>query len=224
MEGIEGIFGGERLIDLFIKGGPVMYPILFCSILSLAIIIERLISLRRGRIIRPETLFRVQDLIRIERIADIIELCQKNSSPMSRIVLAAIKNINQPKAEIKEAVSEAGRQEVRVLEKNLAILGTIVSIAPLLGLLGTVTGMIRAFYTIALRGVGEPTALASGISEALLTTAAGLTVAIPSQLFYNYFINKVDSLTLDMEQNSLDILEVFWEKDREDVVLSQKKS
>ena len=224
MEGIEGIFGGERLIDLFIKGGPVMYPILFCSILSLAIIIERLISLRRGRIIRPETLFRVQDLIRIERIADIIELCQKNSSPMSRIVLAAIKNINQPKAEIKEAVSEAGRQEVRVLEKNLATLGTIVSIAPLLGLLGTVTGMIRAFYTIALRGVGEPTALASGISEALLTTAAGLTVAIPSQLFYNYFINKVDSLTLDMEQNSLDILEVFWEKDREDVVLSQKKS
>ena len=201
-----------------------MYPILFFSILSLAIIIERLISLRRGRIIRPETLFRVQDLIRIERIADIIELCQKNSSPMSRIVLAAIKNINQPKAEIKEAVSEAGRQEVRVLEKNLAILGTIVSIAPLLGLLGTVTGMIRAFYTIALRGVGEPTALASGISEALLTTAAGLTVAIPSQLFYNYFINKVDSLTLDMEQNSLDILEVFWEKDREDVVLSQKKS
>ena len=224
MEGIEGIFGGERLIDLFIKGGPVMYPILFCSILSLAIIIERLISLRRGRIIRPETLFRVQDLIRIERIADIIELCQKNSSPMSRIVLAAIKNINQPKAEIKEAVSEAGRQEVRVLEKNLATLGTIVSIAPLLGLLGTVTGMIRAFYTIALRGVGEPTASASGISEALLTTAAGLTVAIPSQLFYNYFINKVDSLTLDMEQNSLDILEVFWEKDREDVVLSQKKS
>ncbi|OGW17613.1 MAG: hypothetical protein A3G93_09770 [Nitrospinae bacterium RIFCSPLOWO2_12_FULL_45_22] len=224
MEGIEGIFGGERLIDLFIKGGPVMYPILFCSILSLAIIIERLISLRRGRIIRPETLFRVQDLIRIERIADIIELCQKNSSPMSRIVLAAIKNINQPKAEIKEAVSEAGRQEVRVLERHLATLGTIVSIAPLLGLLGTVTGMIRAFYTIALRGVGEPTALASGISEALLTTAAGLTVAIPSQLFYNYFINKVDSLTLDMEQNSLDILEVFWEKDREDVVLSQKKS
>ena len=201
-----------------------MYPILFCSILSLAIIIERLISLRRGRIIRPETLFRVQDLIRIERIADIIELCQKNSSPMSRIVLAAIKNINQPKAEIKEAVSEAGRQEVRVLERHLATLGTIVSIAPLLGLLGTVTGMIRAFYTIALRGVGEPTALASGISEALLTTAAGLTVAIPSQLFYNYFINKVDSLTLDMEQNSLDILEVFWEKDREDVVLSQKKS
>ena len=224
MEGIEGIFGGERLIDLFIKGGPVMYPILFFSILSLAIIIERLISLRRGRIIRPETLFRVQDLIRIERIADIIELCQKNSSPMSRIVLAAIKNINQPKAEIKEAVSEAGRQEVRVLERHLATLGTIVSIAPLLGLLGTVTGMIRAFYTIALRGVGEPTALASGISEALLTTAAGLTVAIPSQLFYNYFINKVDSLTLDMEQNSLDILEVFWEKDREDVVLSQKKS
>ena len=106
----------------------------------------------------------------------------------------------------------------------MATLGTIVSIAPLLGLLGTVTGMIRAFYTIALRGVGEPTALASGISEALLTTAAGLTVAIPSQLFYNYFINKVDSLTLDMEQNSLDILEVFWEKDREDVVLSQKKS
>ena len=143
---------------------------------------------------------------------------------MSRIVLAAIKNINQPKAEIKEAVSEAGRQEVRVLERHLATLGTIVSIAPLLGLLGTVTGMIRAFYTIALRGVGEPTALASGISEALLTTAAGLTVAIPSQLFYNYFINKVDSLTLDMEQNSLDILEVFWEKDREDVVLSQKKS
>ena len=224
MEGIEGIFGGERLIDLFIKGGPVMYPILFFSILSLAIIIERLISLRRGRIIRPETLFRVQDLIRIERIADIIELCQKNSSPMSRIVLAAIKNINQPKAEIKEAVSEAGRQEVRVLERHLATLGTIVSIAPLLGLLGTVTGMIRAFYTIALRGVGEPTALATGISEALLTTAAGLTVAIPSQLFYNYFINKVDSLTLDMEQNSLDILEVFWEKDREDVVLSQKKS
>lgn len=224
MEGIEGIFGGEKLIDLFIKGGPVMYPILFCSILSLAIIIERLISLRRKRVIMPDILLRIQDLMRIEKIADIIELCLKSPSPMSSIILAAIKNINQTKTEIKEAISEAGRQEVKGLERHLAALGTIVSIAPLLGLLGTVLGMIRAFHTIALRGVGEPTALAGGISEALLTTAAGLTVAIPSQLFYNYFIDKIDSLTLDMEQNSLETLEIYWERDIENVVLPPKKS
>jgi biopolymer transport protein ExbB len=223
MEGISGIFGGERLIDLFIKGGPIIYPILFCSILSLAIIIERLFALRRKRVIKPKTLLRIQDLIRLERIADIIAICQRQPSPMNRIILAAIKNIHQTKPEIKEAIAETGRHEIKNLERNLGILGTIVSIAPLLGLLGTVTGMIRAFYTIALRGVGEPTFLASGISEALITTAAGLTVAIPSQIFYNYFITKVDSLMLEMEEISLETLEIFLEKEKEDVVLPQKK-
>jgi len=135
-----------------------------------------------------------------------------------------IKNMDKNKTEFQGWISEITRRQARHLERNLALLGTIASITPLLGLLGTVTGMIRVFYTIASRGIGEPSALAGGIGEALITTAAGLTVAIPSLIFYNYFLTKVDSLLSDLEEASLETMEILLEERRsEDVVITQKK-
>jgi biopolymer transport protein ExbB len=131
---------------------------------------------------------------------------------MTNITLAALANFNKGREEIREAIEDAGRHEVPHLERYLTWLSTIASVAPLLGLLGTVMGMIKVFNVISTQGPGNPNALAGGISEALLTTAAGLTVAIPSFVLYNYFVNKADKLIIEIEKNSLLLLEMMTDK------------
>ncbi len=197
------------MIEWLIKGGPVMAPLLLCSVISLSIIVERSLSLRRNRILRYDILQRIEELLRDRKIPEASTLCKRYPSSMTRILLAAILNHDKSRQEIKEIIEDAGRQEVPVLERYLTILGTIASIAVLLGLLGTVTGMIRTFNAIAALGYGHPEALAGGISEALVATATGLTIAIPTLVLYNFFTSKVDSLVIEMEKNSLRMLSIL---------------
>jgi biopolymer transport protein ExbB len=197
------------MLELIIKGGPVMAPLLLCSVISLSIIVERCLSLRRNRILKYDVLQRIEELLRDRKIPEASTLCKRYPSSMTRILLAAILNHDKSRQEIKEIIEDAGRQEVPVLERYLTILGTIASIAVLLGLLGTVIGMIRTFNAIAALGYGHPEALASGISEALVATATGLTIAIPTLVLYNFFTSKVDSLVIEMEKNALRMLSIL---------------
>ena len=197
------------MIELIIKGGPVMGPILLCSVISFAIIVERCLSLRRHRILRYDILQRIEELLRDRKIPEATTLCKRYPSSMTRILLAAILNHDKTRQEIKEVIEDAGRHEVPVLERYLMILGTIASISTLLGLLGTITGMIKTFNVIAALGYGHPEALAGGISEALIATASGLGVAIPTFVLYNFFSSKVDALVIEMEKNSLRMLNIL---------------
>lgn len=197
------------MIEFLIRGGLLMIPIVFCSVLALGIVIERFFNLRASRIIRTDVMDEVESMLREKRISDASMTLRRTSSALSRILLVAILNHEKERAEIKELIEDAGRQEIPVLERYLNLLGTLAGITPLLGLLGTVTGMIRVFEVISAAGVGHPSALAGGISEALITTAAGLTVAIPALVFHSYFVNKADSMVLEMEKHSLRLLEIL---------------
>jgi biopolymer transport protein ExbB len=197
------------MLEFIIKGGPVMVPLLLCSVISLSIMVERCLSLRRNRILKYDVLQRIEELLRDRKIPEASTLCKRYPSSMTRILLAAILNHDKSRQEIKEIIEDAGRQEVPVLERYLTILGTIASISVLLGLLGTVMGMIRTFNAIAALGYGHPEALASGISEALVATATGLAIAIPTLVLYNFFTSKVDSLVIEMEKNSLRMLSIL---------------
>lgn len=197
------------MMELILSGGIVMIPILICSALAFGIILERFYSLRQRRIIRYDILTRIEELLREGKIPEATTMCKRYQSSMTRILLAAILNHDRSKAEIKEIIEDAGRHEVPIIEKYLTILGTIAGISPLLGLLGTVTGMIKAFQVVSIQGVGHPSALAGGIAEALITTAAGLIVAIPTFVFYNYFSRKADTLIIEMEKNSLRMLNIL---------------
>ena len=197
------------MIEFLLRGGVLMAPILFCSVLALGIVIERMFNLRVKRVIRTAELEEVESMIREKRISEANMILRRSTSAISRILLAAILNHDKERTEIKELIEDAGRQEIPTLERYLGILGSIAGSTPLLGLLGTVAGMIRVFDVISKAGVGQPNALAGGISEALITTAAGLTVAIPALVFHSYFVSKVDGLVLEMEKHSLRLLDIL---------------
>jgi biopolymer transport protein ExbB len=206
------------MLDLIIAGGWVMIPILLCSVLAMGIIVERLWTLRRRRIIPDGLVLQVWQLAREGRLdrKKIQELAE--GSPLGRILAAGLVNRRHAREVMKEAIQDVGRHVVHDLERFLATLGTIASISPLLGLLGTVTGMIKIFSTITTHGVGDPMQLAAGIAEALITTVAGLIVAIPSLFFYRYFHGRVDELVVTMEQEALKMVEVLHgerERDQE---------
>jgi len=195
------------LPDLIVRGGWLMYPIFLCSVIALGFFIERLFKLRRTRVLPRDLMQNVGDLIARRKYSDAIYLCQGHPSAIARIYLAALRINGQPRQAIKEVVQEVGRREAADLEKYVPVLSTVASIAPLLGLLGTVSGMIKTFDLISYYGVGNPGTLAAGISEALLTTAAGLSVAIPTLVGYRYVAGKADSLIMEMEEHSIMLLE-----------------
>ncbi len=197
------------MFELFYKGGFLMYPIFFCSLLAIAIFFERMFFLKSIKTSTRKFSSRVSDLIRKGNINFAITACRKNYSPISQIILAALLKYGGSREEIKEAIEDSANQEVAVLEKNLPILATVGNIAPLLGLLGTVFGMIKGFQVISTIGVGNPEALAGAISEALLTTAFGLSVAIPTIVAYNYLVNRVERQIKEMEATSVEILELL---------------
>lgn len=197
------------MFELVKSGGWLMLPIIACSVAALAIVLERLWALRKGRVIPAHLLKQIWQLHRDNQLgmADLGKL--KGSSPMGRILAAGLVNRHHSKEVMKEAIEEVGRMVVHDLERYLNTLGTIAAISPLLGLLGTVIGMIKVFSVIVTAGVGDPGVLAGGISEALITTAAGLTVAIPSLMFHRYFMGRVDELVLIMEEQALKLVEVI---------------
>ncbi|MFT5113815.1 MAG: biopolymer transport protein ExbB [Parasphingorhabdus sp.] len=195
------------MFDLIQSGGVLVWLIILCSVVSMAIIIERFWMLKKsavtpfGLMDEVEKLFDDEE-IDASKVADI-----RRSSPLGRIMAAGLVNIDQHRVVMKEAVEEAGRHVIHDLEKYLNTLGTMAAITPLLGLLGTVIGMIDVFAAITSAGVGNPTVLAGGISQALITTAAGLSVGIPSLMFHRYFRGKVNELAVEMEQEALRFLE-----------------
>ena len=197
------------MLEFVQAGGWLMLPIVLCSVLALAIVGERFWSLRRKRIV-PEGL--VEQILQWHRNGQLTESRieeVRNGSPLGRVLAAGLVNLNHSREIMKEAIEDTGRQVVSSLERFLNALGTIASISPLLGLLGTVIGMIKVFATITTQGVGDPGSLAGGISEALITTAAGLSVAIPALMFYRFFRRRVDELVLSMEEESLKLVEVI---------------
>ncbi len=190
-------------------GGWLMVPILLCSVIALAIIGERFWTLQKERIAPRHLVAQIWQWYKSGQLdAQHIEALRK-SSPLGRILAAGLINRNHPREIMKETIEDTGRQVVLELERYLNTLGTIAAIAPLLGLLGTVIGMIKVFAAITTQGVGNPSALAGGISEALITTAAGLVVAIPSLMFYRYFRGRVDELVVHMEQEAMKIVDVM---------------
>lgn len=186
-----------------------MYPIIFCSIVALAVFLERLWVLRRKSILPPEFIRNVEDLIRKQKIADALFLCQGDASSIAKIFFAGLKNAGRGMWLVKESIEERGGREAAMLEKHSAILSTIANLAPLLGLLGTVSGMIKTFNVISVQGVGNPAPLAGGIAEALITTAAGLTIAIPTLVCHRIVRDKAGSLIFEMEENSIRIIELM---------------
>ena len=186
-----------------------MLPIIFCSIISVSIIAERFWSLRREKVLPHNLVARVWKSIIQDTLTrtDIEELSKESS--LGKILSAGLTNRKESRERIKECIEERGREVVHDMERFLNTLGTIASISPLLGLLGTVIGMISVFAAITTHGVGDPTALAGGISQAMITTAAGLTVAIFSLVFYRYFRRKVDSIVVEMEREAIKMVDVL---------------
>lgn len=204
------------MIDWIQKGGPIMYPIILCSILAFAIVIERLYHLYRAKIDTKKFMDDMANILRRNRIVDAVELCDKTPGPIPHILKAGLMKHDRPRQEIKEAIEDAGLYEVPRLEKNVPVLATIAHISPLLGLLGTVTGMVRCFQTIQEKSTSlhpvSPGDLAGGIWEALVTTVAGLSVGIPALVAYNYFVNRVSGFILDMEKAATDLVNMLTQK------------
>ncbi|MFH1798659.1 MAG: MotA/TolQ/ExbB proton channel family protein [Candidatus Omnitrophota bacterium] len=204
---------------MMIKGGPLMFLVLVCSIIAFAVVIERLWHLRRAKINTEEFMVDIAETLRRNKILSAIDKCNAMPGPIAQILKAGILKHDRPRSEIKEAISDAGLYEVPRLEKNLGALATIAHITPLLGLLGTVTGMVRAFQVIEQKASAlmpiNPGDLAGGIWEALITTVAGLSVAIPTYVAYNFLVSKVDGFVLEMEKSATDVINILGAK-RED--------
>lgn len=200
------------MFELIRAGGWVMAPIILCSVAALAIIGERLWSLQKKYVSPPELVPQVRQWIeRNELDATRINLVRE-TSPLGRILAAGLVNRDHEREVIKEAVEDAGRHVSPELERYLRTLGTIATISPFLGLLGTVLGMIEMFSGIGSQGVGDPSIVAGGIAQALITTAAGLAVAIPSVMFYRYLRGKAYELQLDMEAEAVKLIEILHEE------------
>ena len=198
------------VFELLDQGGPVMYPIYACSILALAFAIERAISLRRGRILPPAFILNVRGLLAARPVdrEKVLTYCQANPSPISRIFQAAVKRLRRPLPEIEKTIEDAGAKEVRLLRRNCRVLSGVAYIAPLLGLLGTVLGMIKCFSQVSTgEALGRAERLAGGIYQALVTTAGGLTVAIPAAVLYLMFTAKIEKLVGEMDDLSLEFVE-----------------
>ncbi|GBO89278.1 MotA/TolQ/ExbB proton channel family protein [Marinobacter salsuginis] len=196
------------MFELLKAGGILMVPIVACSILALAIILERIWTLRASRVAPPQTINELWRWIKKKELNGRKLKALQGSSPLGRILAGGLLNAKHGREIMKESIEHEASQVIHDLERFLNPLGTVATITPLLGLLGTVIGMIKVFTEIQLAGVGNAGNLAGGISEALITTAAGLSVAIPALICHRYFIRRVDELVVGMEQEAIKLVEV----------------
>ncbi len=204
------------LVTYFQQGGPVMWPLLIFSIVTVTIIVERALALRRAKINVNEFLSKIRKALLVTRdVREAIKICETNPGPVGSVVKAALLRYGHPREEIEKNIESAAVFEGARLERGLMVLSTSANLSPMLGFLGTVTGMIKSFATLAQAGLSNPGAVAAGISEALITTAAGLAIAIPAQLGYNYFMSQVNAFLRDIETASNMLLETFVEMDGE---------
>ena len=197
------------MLELVKAGGWLMGPIILCSVIAMAIIIERLWAYRQRKVLPTNLVAQIWKLHQDKQLTAAHIATVRKSSPLGRMLAAGLVNRSHTREVMKEAIEEEGRQVVHQLERYLNTLGTIATISPLLGLLGTVIGMIKVFAAITSSGVGNPSVLAGGISEALITTAAGLSVAIPAVIFHRYLSGRVDKIVVSMEEQALKMVEVM---------------
>jgi len=197
------------LLDLIQRGGWVMYPLILASLVALGLTLERLWVIRRDRVMPRSFLASISGLLDRRQYEQAVFLSGGGDSAAARLVALALKMGGRRRSQFKDSLEEAGRREAQVLTAHLGVLSLVASISPLLGLLGTVSGMIRAFNTIAAEGVGNPGLLAGGISEALLTTAAGLCVAIPTLVIHRALLSRAERLIGELEELSSDLLEAL---------------
>jgi biopolymer transport protein ExbB len=199
-----------NLFEIFLKGGVIMWMILASSVIGLAVVIDRFLFLRKAKINVPAFMVRLRGLIKKKDISGAVSVCMQEKSPIANIIRKGLKKYRFGHDRVKDAIENAGKQEVLNLEKGLSVLATISGIAPLLGFLGTVTGMITAFMTIEdLAGAANPSDLAGGIWEALITTAFGLIVGIIAFTCYNYLVSSVKRLVGDMETVANDVVDTI---------------
>ncbi|WP_018955121.1 MotA/TolQ/ExbB proton channel family protein [Thioalkalivibrio sulfidiphilus] len=197
------------MFELVKAGGWLMLPIIACSVVALAIIVERFWSLQQRRVNPRHLVVQIWQMIQAGQLTEDRLRELRDGSPLGRVLAAGLINMGHTRDVMKEAIEETGRHVAHDLERFLNTLGTIAAITPLLGLLGTVVGMIQVFSVITDVGVGSPGELAGGISQALITTAAGISVAVPSLIFHRYFRGRVDELVLEMEMESIKLVEVI---------------
>jgi len=190
------------MIELFERGGIMMYPMALASFVALIIIIERAIILQKKKIIIPDIINVIEQFSSLKDVELARNICSKFNGPLPNLIKVGLDNSDLDRTEIKELIEDQGRQEVRHLERGLTIIETIAVISPLLGLLGTVLGMINVFTVIQEQGIGQASALSGGISEALVTTVTGLFIGIPVLIFYNYFTKRAENFVLDIEKYS----------------------
>lgn len=197
------------MFELVKSGGWLMLPIVLCSIAVLAICIERFLALNPNKISPPQTLGQVWGWIKNNQLDAAQLKSLRNSSPLGRILAAGLSNSRHGRDVMKESIQEAASHVIHDLERYLNTLGTIAAIAPLLGLLGTVIGMIKVFTEIMLQGTGNAAVLAGGISEALITTAAGLSVAIPALIMHRFFSRRIDTVVVTLEQETIKLVDAL---------------
>jgi len=203
------------MLELFYAGGWAMYPLLACLLLGLAVAFERLWAISRASINTRKFLQRIKIALKEEGITAAQEICANTRGPVAAIFHAGLMRVDRGLEHVEKAIENAGTIEMSFLEKGLVWLATIANIAPMLGFLGTVSGMIGAFAAIAEAGDIEPSIVADGISEALITTASGLAIAIPIQSFHNFFVSRIDRLIIDMEESANDLIDFLIEMEME---------
>ncbi|MGH7572499.1 MAG: MotA/TolQ/ExbB proton channel family protein [Gemmatimonadota bacterium] len=200
------------LLQLFRDGGIFMYPLLACSILGLAVILVKFVTLRMAKVRTERLLERVTALVRSGRVDQAIDLCANTRGPVASILLTGLHMYEEGStARAEQAITHAGRIEMAFLEKGLVVLATVANVAPLIGFLGTVAGMIIAFGAIEAAGEVEAPLVAGGIKVALITTAAGLIIAIPVNMAHNWFVSQIDGLIVDMRRGVQAINDVLWQ-------------
>jgi biopolymer transport protein ExbB len=203
----------QSIWDFIVKGGVMMIPIGICSFIALAVVVERLVTLRRTNVIPASFLPQLKNVLRKHRgeKSEALTFCKRHDSPIARVVGAGIKKLGAPLEVVEKHVEEQGQREVLKLRRFVRVLSVVAAITPLMGLLGTIFGMIRAFQTVALSGeaLGKAELLAEGIYEAMITTAAGLIVAIPVLICYHWISARIQRLVLDMDELTFDFIEEY---------------
>ncbi|HYP81361.1 MAG TPA: MotA/TolQ/ExbB proton channel family protein [Steroidobacteraceae bacterium] len=187
--------------EIVLAGGPFMWPIIICSVIAGAIVLERLWTLQQRRVVPPDLTRRIWALVEAGQVNDKVVAALQGNSPLGRLLAAGLANRHRPRSVMMERLEDEGRHVAHDLDRFLNTLGTIAGVTPLMGLLGTVMGIIKAFNAIYAGGLGDPRLLSGGISEALITTAAGLCVAIPSYIAYRYLRGRVDGFVVQMERD-----------------------
>ena len=195
--------------EMILAGRYMMIPITLASLVGMAVLIERIFVLRQGRIIVPEIAEAVMTLSASEDLSVAYAICERKPGPFANVVRAGLDHADNDWTVIRDVLEEAGRQEATILSRRLGVLETVAAVSPLLGLLGTVLGMIRVFATISLAGLGNPETLSSGISEAMVTTAAGLIIGIPALVAYNWLNGRADRIIFDLEFYSSKVLDTL---------------